>query len=263
MLLFSSGVYAETLCYRSGTDKTGSDNAVRAFKGSVCPKGFRRIERSILGRYVAISELTGQPGDAGPQGLRGAEGAAGPKGVAGARGDTGEAGERGDAGLQGAKGPDGTAGLQGEVGPNGVNGINGFNFHGSTGASSVIASDNTADFWSIGDVDGPSTSKGNSEGEIYTLMGNTCSKLELTLSVATAPGLGKSWKARIGISLPNGTAGVVEACTIADGAQSCTAALQGVQVAQFPPNAMIRFGIVPVGAPTPVKAAWNVRCVAA
>jgi Collagen triple helix repeat (20 copies) len=137
-------------------------------------------------------------GEIGPEGDPGIKGAPGTKGAIGAKGDTGAPGAKGDTGMPGTKGSIGVAGVKGPS-PKSDDGMNSFNFHGSTGASLAKAPENIADYWSIGDVDGPSTSKGNTAREISTPLGSPCVRIELTLSLPSAPGTGKSWTANIGL----------------------------------------------------------------
>jgi hypothetical protein len=285
VLFVSSVAHADSLCYLAASHKTGSDNLVQVFKGN-CPKGYRRVSKSVLGASVrtqGAAGAQGPTGDAGSTGPTGSEGAIGPQGatgvsgapgaqgdeglpgvigetgVAGEAGPIGSTGPQGDSGEEGAPGPTGATGVKGSTGDKGVDGLVSFNFHGSTGMSTVIASDSVADYWSIGDVDGPSLSKGNTISEVSTMFGSPCARMELTLSVAVAPGAGKSWIANVGLTLPNAITGAQNICTITGDALSCNAIVQ--PVTPLPANSMIRMGIIPVGSPVPVRAAWNARCI--
>lgn len=287
LAFISFEVHADSLCYLTASQKSGTNNVVRMFKGRSCPKEYRKITSSVLGPSVSVQGAdgdqgpagevgpqgaTGAPGEKGPQGAAGLQGEVGPsgvpgqkglsgeKGAPGATGDAGALGPQGDPGPQGVKGSNGSEGAKGITGPNGSDGLSGFHFIGSTGTSTVISNDNVADYWSVGDVDGPATSKGNTLTEVSTLLGSPCLRLELTLFVSSPPGPNKSWIANVGLTLPNNLGGAMNVCEITGGAQSCSGTRQAVT--QFPGTTALRMGIIPTGSPTPVRASWNVRCVA-
>ena len=100
----------------------------RAFAGTACKKGWRKISWNVRGRAGATGAtgLAGPSGEAGPSGAPGPvgpSGAPGAQGPAGAPGLQGPAGVAGPAGQTGPAGPTGPTGPPGPAGPTGAAGV--------------------------------------------------------------------------------------------------------------------------------------------